>query len=355
MVSTPTDQSAPGPSLELHGIRKKFGESTVLDGVDLDIDCGQFVTLLGPSGCGKTTLLRIIAGLELPDAGRVVLGGRDITRTPAAQRQVNTVFQSYALFPHLSVRENVAFGLRSRGVDGAEVRRRVDAALELVQISTLAERRPETLSGGQKQRAALARAVVNEPAVLLLDEPMSALDAKLRTKLQSELRALHRRLGATFVLVTHDQDEAMSVSDRVIVMNGGRIEQEGPPREVYDRPRSRFVADFVGAANVLAVTGREGNMLRTVAGVIDVGEVDGTATHVSVRPEDVRLHRCDSRVLDDNSSLGIVEDVIFRGDCAEVFVGPMSLRARLSPAEAPLIGDRVRIEFVNNRARVLHG
>ncbi len=230
---------------------------------------------------------------------------------------------------------NVAFGLRSRGVDGAEVRRRVDAALELVQISALAERRPETLSGGQKQRAAAAaRAVVNEPAVLLLDEPMSALDAKLRTKLQSELRALHRRLGTTFVLVTHDQDEAMSVSDRVIVMNAGRIEQEGPPREVYDRPRSRFVADFVGAANVLAVTGRKGNMLRTVAGAVDVGEVDETATHVSVRPEDVRLHRCGPGGSADSGSHGIVEDVIFRGDCAEVFVAPMSLRARLSPADA---------------------
>jgi spermidine/putrescine transport system ATP-binding protein len=336
-------------TLDIRGVRKAFGSNTVLDGIDLHIPGGEFITLLGPSGCGKTTLLRIIAGLELPDSGSLLLGGVDLTRTPAAKRPVNTVFQSYALFPHLSVRDNVAFGLRSRGVAAGEVSRRVSAAIELVQIAELADRKPDTLSGGQKQRVALARAVVNEPAVLLLDEPMSALDAKLRTRLQAELRALHRRLGTTFLLVTHDQEEAMSVSDRIVVMNKGRIEQSGTPHEIYDSPRTRFVADFIGAANVLEIKGRRDGCVVTELGELRVGEVPPNCSHVCVRPEDVRLVRGGSE------SRCVVEDVIFRGESTEVVLGPTALRASMSPGEAPGLGERVGIDVSADRVRGLHG
>ena len=338
-----------GGALEVRGLRKRFADAAVLDGLDLAIPRGEFVALLGPSGCGKTTLLRIIAGLETPDEGRVTLDGRDLTTMPAAARPVNTVFQSYALFPHLSVRENIAFGLRSRRVAGAEIDRRVDAVMAMARIESLGPRRPETLSGGQRQRVALARAVVNEPAVLLLDEPMSALDARLRTTLQRELRDLHRRLGTTFILVTHDQEEAMSVADRVVVMNRGVIERQGAPREVYEQPGTRFVADFVGGASVLEIVERTDTTVRTVAGVLPRGRVDDVCTHVGVRPEDIRLVPCGG-----DQGLEVL-DVIFRGDFSEVTLGPAPQRAKVRPGREPAVGSRVTIEVDGDRVRGLHG
>lgn len=333
----------------MRGLRKRFDDDVVLNGIDLSIPRGQFVALLGPSGCGKTTLLRIIAGLETPDEGRVLLGGRDLTTMPAAQRPVNTVFQSYALFPHLSVRENVAFGLRSRRVAAAEIERRVHAAMAMARIGELEHRRPETLSGGQRQRVALARAVVNEPEVLLLDEPMSALDARLRTTLQHELRDLHRRLGSTFILVTHDQEEAMSVADRVVVMHRGRIERAGSPRDVYDHPGTPFVADFVGGACVLEIAQRVNGGVRTIAGTLPCGPLDASCTHVCVRPEDVRLVPCGA-----GEGLDVI-DVIFRGDLSEVTLGTASMRAHVKPGCEPTVGSRVKIEVDPDRVRGLHG
>ena len=237
--------------IELEGVGKRFGAVTAVREVHLTIPEGEFLTLLGPSGCGKTTLLRMIAGFEVPTAGRILLGGEDITGLPPHRRPVNQVFQGYALFPHLSVRGNVAFGLRMRGVEPVELSRRVDEALALVALDGLGDRFPHELSGGQRQRGAVARAVVCRPQVLLLDEPFSALDAKLRQSMRAELQALQRRLGMTFVLVTHDPDEARALSDRIEVVNAGALEQVGPPREIYHRPATAFVAGFVGHANLL--------------------------------------------------------------------------------------------------------
>lgn len=238
-------------AVEVEGLTRRFGSVTALDAVSLRIRQGEFFSLLGPSGCGKTTLLRILAGLEVEDAGEVRIEGVGMRGVPAHRRPVNTVFQSYALFPHLDVRDNVGFGLRMKGVVGAERMRRVDAVMELLELGGLAGRRPLELSGGQRQRVALARAIVNEPRVLLLDEPMAALDLKLRRQVQGELRGLQRRLGITFLLVTHDQEEALVLSDRLAVMRAGGIEQVGHARETYERPRTRFVAEFLGTCSLL--------------------------------------------------------------------------------------------------------
>ena len=237
--------------VELRAIRKRFAAFTAVDGVSLDIAAGEFLTLLGPSGCGKTTLLRMVSGFETPDSGTVLLDGHDVTGRPPYRRDVNQVFQSYALFPHLTVADNVAFGLRVRHVPRADVRRRVAAAVEMVSLAGMELRKPHQLSGGQRQRVALARALVCEPKVLLLDEPLAALDAKLRRSMQVELKRLQARVGITFVFVTHDQDEAMTMSDRVAVMNAGRVEQLGTPADVYHRPATAFVATFLGQANLL--------------------------------------------------------------------------------------------------------
>ncbi|MCP1364271.1 ATP-binding cassette domain-containing protein, partial [Halomonas sp. BBD48] len=241
-------------SIELKGLRKQFGKDTVaLDGVDLTIEAGEFFTLLGPSGCGKTTLLRILAGLEDPDGGKLLIGGKDVTDIPPHRRSVNTVFQSYALFPHLSVRDNLAFGLRMRGESAVERQRKVAEVADFIQLGSLVERRVDQLSGGQRQRIALARALVCEPNVLLLDEPLSALDAGLRGQLQVELQRIQKRLGMTFVFVTHDQDEAMVMSDRIAVLDSGIIQQVGTPSEVYEHPVNAFVARFMGHDNLFAI------------------------------------------------------------------------------------------------------
>ncbi|MBL8156479.1 MAG: ABC transporter ATP-binding protein, partial [Anaerolineae bacterium] len=244
-------------SLVLQSVVKKFpqregsGEFTAVDTVSLDIKKSEFVTLLGPSGCGKTTTLRLIAGFESPTAGRIMLDGKDITSQPPNKRDMAMVFQSYALFPHMSVFENVAYGLRIKRLSSGDIQSKVGGTLELMGLGTLASRRPNQLSGGQQQRVALARALVMEPRVLLFDEPLSNLDAKLRVQMRSEIHRLQRRLNVTSVYVTHDQDEAMALSDRIVVMNAGKIEQVGPPEEIYRYPTTRFVADFIGRANFL--------------------------------------------------------------------------------------------------------
>jgi len=240
--------------VSLVSLTKHFGQVAAVDSIDLDIPSGGFFSLLGPSGCGKTTTLRLIAGFEQPSSGRVLLDGRDMAGTPPSKRPVNTVFQSYALFPHLRVFDNVAFGLRRAHVPRAEIRRRVGEALDLVQLSDLAARKPGQLSGGQQQRVALARALVLRPAVLLLDEPLGALDAKLRRQLQVELKQLQTRVGITFVYVTHDQEEALTMSDRIAVINRGRIEQAASPRDLYEEPANAFVADFLGVSNLMDAT-----------------------------------------------------------------------------------------------------
>ncbi len=242
-------------ALRLKGVRKNYGQVVAVAGIDLTVDEGEFFTLLGPSGSGKTTLLRLIAGFERPDRGKIELGGRDVTSLPPHLRETNTVFQDYALFPHMSVGENIGYGLRIKGVPAAERRRRVESALQMVRLAGLDSRRPNQLSGGQRQRVALARAVINEPEVLLLDEPLGALDLKLRQEMQLELKRIQKQVGITFVYVTHDQEEALTMSDRVAVMANGRIEQVGPPVEVYERPATEFVAGFIGISNLLTRDG----------------------------------------------------------------------------------------------------
>ena len=286
-------------ALEIRAVSKRFGEVTALDEVDLRVPAGAFFSLLGPSGCGKTTLLRILAGLEEPDAGKVFFGGRDITRLQPERRPFNIVFQSYALFPHMTVRDNVAFGLTTsrRGrVTRTELRRRVDEMLELVGLGGYGDRRPAELSGGQAQRVAVARALVRQPELLLLDEPLSALDRNVRHSLREELLRIHRELGTTFLLVTHDQDEALSMSQYVALMNHGRFEQVGTAEELYRHPQTLFAARFIGAGTFIEanVTGRSrGRVTVELAGKttnpIDAGVGDTTRVQVLVRPEDLRL------------------------------------------------------------------
>ena len=338
MTSPGRDQD----ELAVAGVRKRFGVTPVLDEVGFAVRHGEFVTLLGPSGCGKTTLLRIIAGLERADAGTVLLRGRDITAEPPHRRPVNTVFQSYALFPHLTVARNVGFGLSARRVAGADIRRRVGEALALLRIEELAERRPDQLSGGQKQRVAVARALVNEPELLLLDEPMSALDAKLRGELQLELRRLQRRLGTTFLLVTHDQDEAMTVSDLVIVMERGRIAQIGAPREVYDRPATRFVAGFLGAANLIEAR-RDGAGAATAIGALRLAApLARDRATLAIRPERIALS-ADAPAA--NAVRATIREVVYRGDHADLFCEPGNLRVRAPPRADLVAGAEVWLEL----------
>jgi spermidine/putrescine transport system ATP-binding protein len=309
-----------GGSIELSGLTKRFSEVAV-DNIDLTVASGEFFSLLGPSGCGKTTTLRLIAGFEQPTSGRILLDGVDVSDVPPNRRDVNTVFQSYALFPFLSVWDNVAFGLRYQrpGLGKAEVAKRTGDALDLVQMSSFGKRRPGQLSGGQQQRVALARALVLKPAVLLLDEPLGALDAKLRRSLKVELKALQERVGITFLYVTHDQEEALTMSDRLAVMNGGRIVQTGTPREVYEEPADTYVADFLGAANLMKVT---------VTGPGEVRLDDWTlatsrsglsgAAHAVIRPERVRIEEHGSA--GPNRVPALVERVVYLGAAFQVML-----------------------------------
>jgi spermidine/putrescine ABC transporter ATP-binding subunit len=279
--------------LEAVGVSKRFGDVTAVDNLDLSIERQEFFALLGPSGCGKTTLLRMIAGFEIPDQGRIVLDGRDITGLKANRRPINLMFQSYALFPHMTVFGNVAYGLEMEGARGAELARRVDEALALVQLSALSKRKPAQLSGGQKQRVALARALVKRPKLLLLDEPLGALDRKLRGQMQIELKRLQQETGIAFLVVTHDQEEALTMADRIALINHGRIAQQGSPRELYERPRSRFVADFIGQMNFIDGVRRDSGLEVPQLGVFDAANLAdvpiGGAATLAIRPERIEV------------------------------------------------------------------
>ena len=317
------------PSVRLRGVSKRFGHLVAVREMDLDIPRGEFFTMLGPSGCGKTTTLRMIAGFEDPSEGTVLLEGEDVTGQPAFKRATNTVFQSYALFPHLSVERNVAFGLQRRRVPKDEVRRRVAEELERVGLATEAKRRPAQLSGGQQQRVALARALVNRPAVLLLDEPLGALDLKLRKQLQVELKRIQQEVGITFVYVTHDQEEALTMSDRIAVMNHGVIEQMGLPEEIYERPGTTFVAGFIGVSNLMpgevVSTGTGTAELRLDAGVTvrtgAAGVSRGERAYAVVRPEKLELQRANGAAPDGRASVdGQVESSLYLGTATQVIV-----------------------------------
>jgi len=300
--------------VRLEGVRKRFDNDTsALNGVNLEVRSGEFFSLLGPSGCGKTTLLRILAGFEKPDAGRVEIAGLDMNGVPPYRRPLNMVFQNYALFPHLNVFDNIAFGLRMKRLPDIEVRSRVDWAMELVDILGLEKRKPQELSGGQRQRVALARALVNEPEVLLLDEPLGALDYKLRKQLQVELMNLQEDLGLTFIYVTHDQEEALVMSDRIAVMRDGSIEQLGLPEELYERPSSRFVAQFLGTSNLIPAQAVGEKEVDTAFGRLRISKKlkKGDRVTLSIRPEKVRLSRTAS--LQYNLVDARVDDIIYTG------------------------------------------
>jgi spermidine/putrescine transport system ATP-binding protein len=282
--------------VELQNVTKKFANTLAVKNVSLEIRAGEFMTLLGPSGCGKTTLLRMIAGFEIPDSGRVLLGGADVTNIPPYRRDVTTVFQQYALFPHMDVFSNVAFGLQRRRLEREDIKKRVVDALEMVRLEGMEQRKPNELSGGQQQRVALARALVLEPKVLLLDEPLAALDLKLRKQMQYELKNLQRRLGISFVFVTHDQEEALTMSDRVVVMNVGHIEQLGYPQEIYERPRTEFVAGFIGDSNILDAMVESSASDVSILKINDAsfsvqgnGVKAGDRVRVMIRPEKIKI------------------------------------------------------------------
>jgi spermidine/putrescine transport system ATP-binding protein len=343
---------APAREIQLDRVAKRFGEVTAVDEVTLDIAAGEFFSLLGPSGCGKTTTLRMIGGFELPSSGRILLRDRDVTRDPPDKRAVNMVFQHYALFPHLTVGDNIAFGPKRQGLPKDEIRRRIGEGLELVRLEGYEKRKPNQLSGGQQQRVALARALANRPNVLLLDEPLGALDLKLRRQLQVELKRIQSEVGITFVYVTHDQEEALTMSDRIAVMNAGRVEQLGTPEELYERPRTRFVADFIGTSNFLsgAIESVEGltAVVRLAGGdrcvtAIERGLGVGHAVELSVRPETVIL-----RALHGAGPTGAVGTINATVEQAAYLGGNIQYLVR-SPsglsltALAPTSGDRIPV------------
>ena len=314
-----------GGEVQLVDLVKRFGDFTAVAGINLDMPSGEFFSLLGPSGCGKTTTLRMIAGFERPSEGQILLDGVDMAQTPPHKRNVNTVFQNYALFPHLTVEENVAFGLKYKDVSKQEMREQVGRSLELVALTGFGTRRPTLLSGGQQQRVALARALILNPAVLLLDEPLGALDAKLRKRLQIELKALQEEVGITFIYVTHDQEEALTMSDRIAVMSQGRVEQVGPPKEIYEEPATAYVADFLGVSNLMDATAAG----QTVGGcAVAIGEFSFTAgqgdedtrgpAKVTIRPERVSLEV--QGTAGENRVPAMVERVVYVGSVLQVIV-----------------------------------
>ena len=350
--------------VRLERVTKDFGETVAVDDLSLDISSGEFFSMLGPSGCGKTTTLRMIGGFEEPTRGTIYLDGRDVTDRPPYKRDVNTVFQSYALFPHLNVYENVAFGLRRRKVDGGDIRSRVREALDLVDLEGFEKRKPGLMSGGQAQRVALARALVNRPKVLLLDEPLGALDLKLRKQMQLELKRIQKEVGITFIYVTHDQEEAMTMSDRLAVMRHGKIEQIGPPEDVYENPQTQFVAGFLGASNLL-----EGDLKEQSEGLSTVLLAGGDVVHlpsdrapfrtgdsvlVGVRPEKITIARAgENDVVESgwNAVTGLLRMSTYIGVSHQYKVegpGGADLTVwvqNLGVEEAPRPGDRVRLSW----------
>ncbi|MFC4535858.1 ABC transporter ATP-binding protein [Sphaerisporangium dianthi] len=315
MSAVPEAPAVPATLVGIEGVSRRFGEVTALDDVSLDIRQGEFFALLGPSGCGKTTLLRILAGFDAPDAGAVTLDGADLLRLPAHRRPVNLMFQSYALFPHMSVAKNIAYGLERERLPRAEIRSRVEEVLATVGLTEQAGRRPQQLSGGQRQRVALARAIVKRPRLLLLDEPLSALDKKVRAEMQLELKRLQHEVGITFVVVTHDQEEAMSLADRIAVMQAGRVQQVDAPVRLYERPATPFVAGFIGANNLFEGTVAGGGLAVPGLGTLPAqgGFAAGAPALLGVRPESVRLG--ETGILD-----GLVADVSFYGGVSHIAV-----------------------------------
>jgi putrescine transport system ATP-binding protein len=333
------------PLLRVDGATKRYGAVVALDGVSLDVGTGEFFALLGPSGCGKTTLMRCVAGFETPDAGRLTLKGADLSGMPPHRRPVNMMFQSYALFPHLDVFENIAFGLRRKGETASAIRARVGELLEMAQLSPLAARRINELSGGQRQRVALARALAPRPLLLLLDEPLGALDRKLREETQFQLKDIQRKTQTSFVIVTHDQDEALALADRVAVMRSGRVEQIAPPIEIYEKPATRFVAGFVGDTNFIqgVVVRHGGPAFDTIFGRLPRADSvlpAGARATLSVRPERIGVSRAGE------GFPGRIEDFVFRGErtLLRVRVAP-DLALRISTHERFDIGDSVRVDI----------
>jgi spermidine/putrescine transport system ATP-binding protein len=346
-------------SVVLERLSKRFGDVEAVRELTLDIGDGEFFSLLGPSGCGKTTTLRLIAGFEEPTDGRIFIGDREVTQTPAHKRPVNTVFQSYALFPHLSVADNVAFGLRFKSVEKRERRRRVGEALQLVRLEGFERRKPSQLSGGQQQRVALARALILEPAVLLLDEPLGALDAKLRRSLQIELKSIQEAVGITFVYVTHDQEEALTMSDRMAVMADGLVQQLGTPRDVYEEPATTFVADFLGVSNLMSAHAEGGGRVRLGEATLSAGRGDVEArgaVRLTIRPERVRVEAVGTD--GENRLPGTVSRVVYLGSVTQILLelaSGQTLQATASAADGlpPGEGEAVTVHLPPQALRVL--
>ncbi|MGH3036208.1 MAG: ABC transporter ATP-binding protein [Gaiellaceae bacterium] len=343
----------------LERLSKRFGDVEAVRELTLEIGDGEFFSLLGPSGCGKTTTLRLIAGFEEPTEGRIFIGDREVTQAPAHKRPVNTVFQSYALFPHLNVADNVAFGLRFKDVEKRERKRRVGEALELVHLRGFERRKPSQLSGGQQQRVALARALILEPAVLLLDEPLGALDAKLRRSLQIELKSIQEAVGITFVYVTHDQEEALTMSDRMAVMNDGLVQQLGTPRDVYEEPATTFVADFLGVSNLMDAQAEGGGRVRLGEAVLVAGRGDLDArgdVRLTIRPERVRVEPPGAEA--ENRLPGTVSRVVYLGAATQILLelaGGQTLQATASAADGlpPGEGEAVTVHLPPDALRIL--
>ena len=338
--------------IHLENVSKEFDGVTVLNDINLYIRKKEFVTLLGPSGCGKTTTLRIIGGFEYPTTGKVTFDGKDITNLPPYKRRVNTVFQKYALFPHLNVRDNIAFGLKLKKMPKSEINKRVDKMLDLVNLSGYGKRSVDSLSGGQQQRIAIARALVNEPEVLLLDEPLGALDLKLRKEMQLELKSMQQRLGITFLYVTHDQEEALTMSDNIVVMNAGRILQIGSPKTIYDEPKNAFVANFIGESNII-----RGTMVRDelvhFCGVdfpcVDSGFGNDKPVDVVIRPEDIVI------VGEDIGQLtGTVKSVLFKGVHYEMMIEAGGFTWKVHSTSMQPAGSRVGLSIVPFNIHIMH-